>query len=190
MCPQGPPAQPRRGWGPAMSPSPSCSGAVSGCLVWGAGVGDAVGLLLLAGGSGTPPAAPLCRGTPEMSRSPAINTADEGRGGWHEPRHTAAEAQHGARPGLQGGCTEPPVHAELPQHQPHVLLPTSPSSALAALGGSLPPVPVPSPCRASRLCEIPPNSFTVWPAPASVGALLFSCVTLEHKQLCSSSPSR
>lgn len=51
-----------------------------------------------------PPAAPLCRGTPEISRSPAINTADEGRGGWHEPRRTAAEAQDGARPGLQAGA--------------------------------------------------------------------------------------
>lgn len=34
----------------------------------------------------------------------------------------------------------------------------------------------------------PPNSCAARPALPAVGALLFSGVTLEHKQLCSSSP--
>lgn len=39
--------------------------------------------------------------------------------------------------------------------------------------------------RSLHLHQIPPNSSAGRPAPAAVGALLFSDVTLEHKQLCS-----
>jgi len=66
----------------------------------------------------------------------------------------------------------------------------SSSSAPAALGrrcrGSCPHA-----LRAEAPCTPgPPGSSASRQAPAAVGALLFSNVTLEHRQLCGSSPSR
>lgn len=72
---------------------------------------------------------------------------------------------HGAR-GLCGAAPRPPLNER----------------GVSASFGSC------GPRRAPR-APSPPNSSAGRPAPAAVGALLFSDVTLEHKQLCSSSPS-
>lgn len=111
--------------------------------------------------------------SPDLQMHPALPQP------WSPSAHrsTAGQRQAGCRQGCPSrgvGALWPAPRPPLGEHR------SAPRSAPAALGGHH--MAAPPPDRGS-VC---PNC----PAPAAVGALLFFDMTLEHKQLCSSLPSR
>lgn len=134
-------------------------------------------------GAGTPsPAAGFGGPAPQPSARCSRGTA-RGAWGW-------AGTQAGTQAGMQAAPTTAPAACPVPTGRGG-LCGATPRPPLHQWEPPWPLPPVPRALRSEApRAPGPPNSPPGRPAPAAVGALLFSDTTLERKQLRSSSPSR